>query len=97
MKFKNSEGFLERFQRNTQRILIYGANVLSLPFHYLMKLIYNEKKVAKTIPVYKSSGSSKNIQNYRPIANPCSSSKVFEKLILKRKLDIQDAAKINLT
>jgi hypothetical protein len=35
--------------------------------------------------------------NYRPIMNLCSWSKVFEKLILKRILEIQREAGINLT
>ena len=39
----------------------------------------------KTIPMHKK-GPRKDIENYRPIANPCSTSKIFEKLILKRIL-----------
>jgi hypothetical protein len=37
------------------------------------------------IPVFEG----KDICNYRPIANLCSVSKIFEKCILKRILDIQ--------
>jgi hypothetical protein len=51
----------------------------------------------QTIPIYENKGNSKDIENYRQIANLCSSSKVFEKLILKRVLDIQEEAKIDLT
>ena len=40
-------------------------------------------KVAKIIPIFKK-GSKVSIENYRPIANLCSASKVFEKLILKQ-------------
>ena len=42
-------------------------------------------------------GNSNDIENYRPIANLCSASKVFEKLILTCILDIQEEAKIDLT
>ena len=39
--------------------------------------------VSKTIPVYKNKGDKKDIEKYRPISNLCSSSKIFEKLIIK--------------
>ena len=39
----------------------------------------------------------KDIENYRPISNLCSSSKIFEKLILKRILDLQDEHDMDLT
>ena len=99
LKNKNSEGY----DRIPQKILHDGANILSVPMQKLMQLIYKEKKVpdqwlvAKTFPVFKNKGNKKDIENYRPIANLCSSSKVFEKLILKRILDIQEEAKIDLT
>jgi hypothetical protein len=68
-----------------------------------MTLIYEEKTipeqwlVAKTLPVYKKKGNTKDMENYRPIANLCSSSKIFEKLILKRILEIQEKQQIDLT
>ena len=37
----------------------------------------------KIVPIFKK-GSKSNIENYRPIANQCSTSKIFEKLILKQ-------------
>ena len=37
----------------------------------------------KIIPIFKKGDKSK-IENYRPIANLCAGSKVFEKLILKQ-------------
>ena len=40
-------------------------------------------KVSKIIPIFKKGDKSK-IENYRPIANFCSASKIFEKLILKQ-------------
>ena len=64
--------------------------------------IYTQRKVplqwlvSKTIPVF-ISGDKKDIANYRPISNLCSSSKIFEKLILKRILEIQDEEKVYLT
>ena len=39
------------------------------------------------VPIYKK-GNKKDIENYRPIANLCSTSKIFEKLILKRNTDL---------
>ena len=39
--------------------------------------------ISKIIPVHKK-GDKKCVENYRPIANLCCVSKVFEKLILKR-------------
>jgi hypothetical protein len=56
--------------------------------HKLISLIYKERKVpeqwlvSKTIPVLKNKGQTKIIENYSQIANLCSSSKIFEKLIL---------------
>jgi hypothetical protein len=37
------------------------------------------------------------IFNHRPISNLCSTSKVFEKLILERILDLQDSNNFGLT
>ena len=85
LKSKNSEGF----DRIPQKVLVDGVDILSMPMHKLMSMIYKEKKVpdqwlvSKTIPIYKNKGQSKDLENYRPIANLCSSSKIFEKLILK--------------
>ena len=53
--------------------------------------------VSKTIPVFKNKGDRKDIKNYRPISNLCSSSKIFEKLFLKRILDLQDEHDVDLT
>ena len=38
-----------------------------------------------------------NIGNYRPISYLCSSSKIFEKLILKQIFEIQDEENVDLT
>ena len=99
LKIKNTDGY----DRIPQRILVDGADVLVGPFSKLFNKIYNEKTIpeqwliAKTIPIFKNKGDKKNIENYRPIANLCSSSKIFEKLILKRILEIQDVNKCDLT
>ena len=53
--------------------------------------------ISKTIPVFKNKGQRKDIENYRPIANLCSTSKIFEKLILKRMLQIQDENNVDFT
>jgi hypothetical protein len=42
-------------------------------------------------------GDPKDIENYRPIAYLCSSSKVFEKLILRRILETQENNNEDLT
>ena len=59
------------------------------PLCRLFKNIYDtgqlpeQWKVSKIIPIFKKGCKSK-IENYRPIANLCSASKIFEKLILKQ-------------
>ena len=99
LKNKNSEGF----DRVPQRILLDGCAQLSAPLAGLFSRIYEQKsipdqwKIAKTIPVFKNKGKQSEICNYRPIANLCSTSKIFEKLILKRILEIQDEAHVDLT
>ena len=47
--------------------------------------------------MYKNKGDKKNMESYRPIANLCSTSKVFEKLILKRIIEIQDDNECDIT
>ncbi len=99
LKSKNTEGF----DRIPQKILLDGVEQLVQPMSVLFNLIYNEKTVpdqwliAKTIPVFKNKGDIKHVENYRPIANLCSTSKVFEKLILKRILFLQDLHRVDLT
>ena len=99
LKLKNSEGY----DRIPQRILVEGVEFLAAPITRLMNMIYEKKSVpdqwlvAKTTPVYKNKGPTKDIKNYRPIANLCSTSKVFEKLILKRIMEIQTTHEVDLT
>jgi hypothetical protein len=99
LKTKNLEGY----DQKPQRVLVDGVDVLLDPLHGLFKLIFETKtipdqwKVAKTVPIYKNKGDRNNIQNYRPIANLCSSSKIFEKLILKRINEIQTENETDIT
>jgi hypothetical protein len=99
LKLKNSEGF----DRIPQCVLVDGIDHLIKPIVVLMDKIYTNKQiphqwlVSKTIPVFKNKGNPKDIKNYQPIANLCSTSKIFEKLILKRILKLQDQCGINLT
>jgi hypothetical protein len=99
LKSKNTEGL----DRIPQRILLDGVDEKISPLSNLFELIYQDKTVpdqwliAKTIPVFKNKGDINQIENYRPIANLCSTSKVFEKLILKRILKLQEQSKIDLT
>ena len=98
LKLKNSEGY----DRIPQRFLIDGITILIKPLKVLFNLIYHTKQipeqwlVSKIVPVFKK-GDAHKIENYRPIANLCSTSKIFEKLILKRLMQIQVQNDIDLT
>ena len=99
LKPKNSEGF----DRIPQRVLRDGMDLLLPPLTRMFQLIYNLRQVpeqwlvAKTTPIYKNKGERQNVESYRPIANLCSTSKIFEKLILMRILDIQEQNEVDLT
>jgi hypothetical protein len=96
---KNTEGY----DRIPQRILIDGSEHLIAPLTKLFDLIYTHKqipeqcKLVKTVPIYKNKGNINNITNYTPIENLCSISKLFEKLILKRILEIQKQNNVDIT
>ena len=98
LKTKNCEGF----DRIPLRILKEGAPILSRPlsvlFHkiYVTKKIPDQWKIAKVIPLHKK-GDKHEMINYRPISNLCAASKVFEKLILKHLMQIEEENNINLT
>ena len=98
LKTKNCEGY----DRIPQRIIKDGINHLIRPLTYLFNSIYETKqipdqwKLAKVNPIPKK-GSKTEISNYRPISNLCSVSKVFEKLILKRILELQSLFNVDLT
>jgi hypothetical protein len=98
LKSKNCEGP----DRLPLRILKDGATVLSRPLSVLFHKIYERKeipeqwKVSKVIPLHKK-GKKEDIENYRPISNLCSITKVFEKLILLRLEEIEKENGIDLT
>ena len=52
-------------------------------------------KIEKTVPIHKK-GPKKDIENYRPIANLCSTSKVYEKQILKRIMEISEENNVDI-
>ena len=98
LKTKNCEGP----DRMPLRILKDGASVLSGPMSVLFHKIYEKKeipeqwKVSKIIPLHKK-GKKEELENYRPIANLCSITKVYEKLILLRLEEIEKENGIDLT
>ena len=59
-------------------------------------IIPEQWKCAKVIPLLKS-GNSKLLQNYRPISNLCSMTKIFEKLVLLRLKMIERREGCDLT
>ena len=98
IKMKNAEGD----DRIPQRVLIDGVEVLLEPLTKLFTKIYEKMaipeqwKMSKITPVHKK-GLKNDISNYRPIANLCSASKFFEKLILQRIQELQDNEKVDIT
>jgi hypothetical protein len=98
LKSKNCEGP----DRLPLRILKDGVTVLAKPLSVLFCKIYAKKeipeqwKVSKVIPLHKK-GKKENIENYRPISNLCSITKVFERLILLRLEEIEKENGIDLT
>ena len=98
IKVKNCEGF----DRIPQRILVEGSRYLAPPLIKLFDMIYNkceipeQWRISKIIPIYKK-GNNTNISNYRPIANLCSTTKVFEKLILMRIRQLEKECKCDIT
>ena len=87
LKIKNCEGV----DRIPLRILNDGAEYLSNPITELMNVIYSTKKIpdqwrqAKIIPTHKA-GPKDIIENYRPISNLCTISKVFEPRHIQSKM-----------
>ena len=53
-------------------------------------------KVAKIVPTFEK-GSKSEIKNYRPTANLCCASKIFERLILKQMHYLESINKLDLT
>ena len=85
LKVKNSEGY----DRIPQRVLIDGLEILVEPLTIFFNKVYMSREIpgqwliSKIIPVNKK-GSRSDCANYRPVANLCSTSKIFEKMILNR-------------
>ena len=98
LKTKNCEGF----DRIPVRILIDGINEITPVLLHLFQLIYkyncipSQWQISKVIPLLKK-GNPNKIENYRPIANLCSTSKIFEKLILMHLTQLESLNKISLT
>ena len=63
---------------------------------YEKMTIPEQWKMAKITTVHKK-GAKNDISNYRPVANLCSASKIFEKLILQRIEEIHDVENVDLT
>ena len=98
LKVKNCEGF----DRIPVRILCDGIKELTPVLCHLFNLIYTQKTIpsqwliSKVIPLLKK-GNPTKIENYRPIANLCSTSKIFEKLILMQLNRLESLNNISLT
>ena len=97
IKIKNCEGY----DRIPQRVLIEDIDHLLNPLSKLFTLVYSHKtipeqwRLSKIVPVHKK-GNKMAIENYRPVANLCSSSKIFERLILNRISQLEIVGYINL-
>ena len=98
IKIKNCEGF----DRIPQRVLVDGAQVLVVPLKVLFQKIYYQNTlpeqwlISKITPIHKK-GPKNKIENYRPIANLCSTSKLFERLILKQIQKIELHSNVDLS
>ena len=79
----------EGYDRIPVCALFDARNILLTPFSLLFEKIYDKGiipeqwKISKIIPIFKK-GNRTEIENYRHIANLCSASKIFERLILLR-------------
>ena len=98
LSLKNCEGH----DRIPTRILIDAIEILKNPLSVLFKRIYETKQlpqqwlISKINPIHKK-GVTSFVENYRPISNLCSASKIFEKLILLRLQKLEDLHKVDIT
>ena len=82
LKSKRCEGY----DRIPVCALVDSKEILLDPLFSLFSKIYKTKqipeqwKISKIVPIHKK-GPKDCIENYRPVANLCSASKIFEKLI----------------
>ena len=97
LKSKRSYGF-----DNIPTIVLKdGADVLARPLYELLTMIYEQKMVpeqwrtSRLQPLFKK-GNRKDAKNYRPISNLCAASKIFERLILARIVEIGEIGKVDL-
>ena len=74
---------------NSPKILHLTEQYISIPFTHIINLyikqgcFLDKLRIAKVIPIFKS-GDKADENNYRPISNLPSISKIFEKVIAKR-------------
>jgi exonuclease III len=86
------------FDRIPLKVIKHGGEILLKPIHKILNMIYEQNvipeqwKTSRIIPLHKK-GSRRKIENYRPISNQCSLTKIFEKLMLQRILKVEDDAK----
>ena len=98
LKNKKCEGF----DRIPACVLLDAKDTLLPPMAVLFNEIYqtckipDQWKVSKIVPIFKKR-SKVCVENYRPIANLCSNSKIFEKLILKQIHYLESINKLDLT
>ena len=78
LKIKNCEGY----DQIPQRFLIDGIDILISPLSKLFSLVYRDKQIpeqwliAKITPIHKKE-TKNNVENYRPVASLCSTSKIL--------------------
>ena len=98
LPLKNCSGF----DRIPLRIFNDGSSILAPTILSLMNKIWLTEKIpelwktTKTRPLHKS-GNKSLVENYRPISNLCSLSKIFEKLIQSKLNGIAKLNNIDLT
>ena len=92
----------EGFDRLPVCFINDSKDIIQDPLSSLFSKIYStgqipeQWKVSKIVPIFKK-GSKNEIENYRPIANLCSTSKFFEKLILNQIHYLESTNKLDLT
>ena len=98
LKIKNCEGY----DHIPQRILIDGIDILVNPLIITTFFINLQRQdypgtMANCKNYPNSQKKSKNnIENYRPVASLCSTSKIFERLILNKISKLEKLNEINL-
>jgi hypothetical protein len=84
------------------KVLRDAHEILSKPYHRLLNKIYDQNvipeqwKTSRILPLHKK-GKKNLVENYRPISNLCAGSKVFERLVLMRILEIEEQSGTSLT